>query len=230
MKNNLSVEASVCDNHASNISNFPQVLCKYGQSSGTLFIEKDSRKCFFYDLVHVNKNFRNNLLNKKRFVFPSVDFGGFYYDIHVTLGGISWKFLHVVYNKEEHSPPRKIQAKHHSCISHSIMQQWQQPNHIFLIEMMLQVSLNFLINCRLSLTLLSLNFYFNNRFSNAVISNDKNPKFLRAMVQWFKSWENSKLPNFEEVTSTFQTFSALQRNFLCQCSLIEDLLLDSGFE
>ena len=77
--------------------------------------------------------------------------------------------------------------------------------------------------------LLSLNFYFNNRFSNAVISTDKNPEFRRAMAQWFKSWENSKLPNFEEFTSTFQTFSALQRNFLCQASLIEDLL-DNGFE
>ena len=47
------------------------------------------------------KNVRNNLLNRKRFLFPSFRFTGFYDDITVQGGDISWRLLHQVREKDE---------------------------------------------------------------------------------------------------------------------------------
>ena len=47
------------------------------------------------------KNVRNNLLNRKRFLFPSFRFTGFYDDITVPGGDISWRLLHQVREKDE---------------------------------------------------------------------------------------------------------------------------------
>lgn len=69
MNNNFFVWATVCDNHALNISVFSRVLLEYWHT-GSLFIEKVPRKIYlFYDLVHLINNIRSNLLNQRRFVF-----------------------------------------------------------------------------------------------------------------------------------------------------------------
>ena len=47
------------------------------------------------------KNVRNNLLNRKRFLFPSFRSTGFYDDITVQGGDISWRLLHQVREKDE---------------------------------------------------------------------------------------------------------------------------------
>ena len=57
-------------------------------------------KSFFW-IVHLSNNIRNNLLNKKRFVFPSFSFSGFCDDIHFTWGKFSKKLLNIVYGKDE---------------------------------------------------------------------------------------------------------------------------------
>ena len=46
------------------------------------------------------KNIRNNLLNYKRFIFPSFKFHRFKDPINVPGGEIKWKFFHGVHEKD----------------------------------------------------------------------------------------------------------------------------------
>ena len=64
-------------------------------------MEYNSRKIYlFYDIVHLVKNIRNNLLNRKRFIFPRFSFHGFKDNIIVSGGEISWKLFHDVFEKD----------------------------------------------------------------------------------------------------------------------------------
>ena len=54
----------------------------------------------FFDVVHLIKNVRNNLLNRKRFTFPSFEFLDFYDDIKIPEGYISWKIFYEIYEKD----------------------------------------------------------------------------------------------------------------------------------
>ena len=61
-----------------------------------------SKIYLFYDNVHLLKNIRNNLLNSRKFVFPS--FSHSINDdciINVPAGYISWSDLHNIYDKDE---------------------------------------------------------------------------------------------------------------------------------
>ena len=59
--------------------------------------QKEKSKVYlFYDSVHLLKNIRNNLLNAKRFLFPSFLFQGFSEDIQFNGGEISWHLLNCV--------------------------------------------------------------------------------------------------------------------------------------
>ena len=75
----FKVRAVVTDNHSSNVSAFACLLKKYCNTSSTLFINhpayRNSLKTYlFYDMVHIIKNVRNNLLHAEKFVFPSFQF------------------------------------------------------------------------------------------------------------------------------------------------------------
>ena len=52
----------------------------------------------FFDAVHLIKNVRNNLLGKKRLIFPPFSFNGFQEKLDVPGGEISWKLLHDVHD------------------------------------------------------------------------------------------------------------------------------------
>ena len=67
-----------------------------------LYITLNNQKTYlFFDSVHLVKNIRNNLLNRKRFLFPTFNFTGFYDPISVSGGEISWRLLHEVYKKDQ---------------------------------------------------------------------------------------------------------------------------------
>ena len=55
----------------------------------------------FFDIVHWIKNIRNNLLNRKKFVFASSTFGLFKDVIDVPQGYISWRMFYDAYEKDE---------------------------------------------------------------------------------------------------------------------------------
>ena len=55
----------------------------------------------FFDIIHLLKNIRNNLLNQKKFLFPSFQFDLFHEAIHVPEGYISWRIFHEVHERNE---------------------------------------------------------------------------------------------------------------------------------
>ena len=75
------VRAVVADNHKSNVSAFTSMLKEYG-GEGDISIfhpayKNELKTYLFYDMVHIIKNVRNNLLSSKKFVFPDFKFDKF---------------------------------------------------------------------------------------------------------------------------------------------------------
>ena len=67
----------------------------------SLFMMRGEKKIYlFHDTVHLMKSVRNNLLNYKRFIFPSFKFDGLLDPIEVPGGAIHWKTFHDVYEKD----------------------------------------------------------------------------------------------------------------------------------
>ena len=76
-ENEFNVRGVSCDNHASNVSAYKKLSLSCGNTENNLFITVNEKKiCLFYDTVHLIKNIRNNLINRKRFFFPSFSFSG----------------------------------------------------------------------------------------------------------------------------------------------------------
>ena len=74
----FNVRAIVCDDHATNVNAYSLLLKESGQPSDSTFMMFGSKKIYLlYDTVHLIKSIRNNLLNYKRFFFPSFRFDGF---------------------------------------------------------------------------------------------------------------------------------------------------------
>ena len=97
----FNVRGVVCDDHSTNVNAYTQLLQEYGESTDDLFITLDGKKIYlFFDTVHLMKNVRNNLLSRKRFLFPEFNFTKFYDPIHVKGGSISWGLLHKVHDKD----------------------------------------------------------------------------------------------------------------------------------
>ena len=98
----LNVRAASCDNHAANVSTFTKLIMQFGEDNGSLFINLQSQKVYlFYDIVHLIKIVRNNLLRKKRLVFPQFSFFEFNDGATVNPGEISWKLFHHVYENDQ---------------------------------------------------------------------------------------------------------------------------------
>ena len=98
----FNVRAVICDNHAANVSAFTKLILQFGEDNESLFINFQSQKVYlFYDTVHPIKNVRNNLLSKKRLVFPQFSFFEFNDDVIVNPGEISWKLLYDVHEKDQ---------------------------------------------------------------------------------------------------------------------------------
>ena len=65
--------------HKPSFSAYIQLLVENGKAADDLFITLNGRKIYlFFDTVHLIKNVRNNLLIKKRFLFPDFNFTEFY--------------------------------------------------------------------------------------------------------------------------------------------------------
>ena len=63
-------------------------------------------KYFFFVSVHLLKNIRNSLLNKKKFIFPSFKFEISNISISSKEGYIALSDLHKVYNKDNALNPK----------------------------------------------------------------------------------------------------------------------------
>ena len=74
---------------------------KYGKIEQENVIRHPTNKEFkinlFYDAVNLMKNIRNNLLNTKRFIFPSFKSSS----INIPSSEITWKLIHDVYDRDK---------------------------------------------------------------------------------------------------------------------------------
>ena len=62
---------------------------------------RESRKVHLsFDTIHLIKNVRNDILNHKRFLFPSFTFNRFKDSINVTGRELKWKMLHDVFERD----------------------------------------------------------------------------------------------------------------------------------
>ena len=89
----FNARAVITDHHGSNVNAFHTLLNKY-EGDKQLFINHTAydglmRTYLFFDMVHLVKNIRNNLLNNKTFVFPSFEFNLFNDCIKVPGGFVS---------------------------------------------------------------------------------------------------------------------------------------------
>ena len=97
----LKIRGVVSDDHASNVSPNRILLSRFATCQNDLFIIFNEMKIYlFFDSVHLIKNIRNNLLNRKRFLFPAFSSTALYDNVCVTGGEISWALLHKVYEQD----------------------------------------------------------------------------------------------------------------------------------
>ena len=54
----------------------------------------------FYDMVHIIKNIRNNLVNSKKFIFPAFNFDQLRDKIFVPSGYVQWSLFHRLHEEE----------------------------------------------------------------------------------------------------------------------------------
>ena len=101
-ENEFRVRGIVSDDHSSNVNSYEELRSACDASVDDLYITLNNQKTYlFFDSVHLVKNIRNNLLNRKRFLFPTFNSTGFYDPISVSGGEISWRLLHEVYEKDQ---------------------------------------------------------------------------------------------------------------------------------
>ena len=99
----FNVRAVVTDNHSANVNAFSNLQTKYGASCYYIEHEKNNnrRTYLFYDNVHLLKNIRNNLLNVKKYVFPTFESKIGEETFSCPAGYISWSDLRRVYDKDK---------------------------------------------------------------------------------------------------------------------------------
>ena len=98
----MQVKGVICDNHPTNVSAYKKLIDEWGTTENSLFISLDglNKTYLFYDTVHLVKNIRNNLVGRKRFIFPPFSYSGFDEKIIVNRGEITWKLFHDVRERD----------------------------------------------------------------------------------------------------------------------------------
>ena len=92
----------MADNHLANVNTFNILLDKFeGYKTHYITLPHPPPKLFlFFDSVHLLKDIRNGLLNKKKFVFSAFTFEISNISVSSKEGYIAWSDLHKVYNKD----------------------------------------------------------------------------------------------------------------------------------
>ena len=97
----FSVRAILSDNHSSNVNAYCSLIEKFetGSSYCIQHPSNDKKTYLIFDTVHIMKNIRNNLLNKK-FVFPSFNFNESSITLSCPNRFIAWSDLHKIYEND----------------------------------------------------------------------------------------------------------------------------------
>ena len=238
----FQVRAVISDNHSTNVSAYSHLIEEYGFSKEIHGIKHPSKPSsviyLFYDSVHLIKNIRNNLLNHRRFIFPSFDFYQFLDPINVPAGEISWKLLHDVYDKDKSLQGNLKKAHKLSYKSlHPGDNKQSVPLALSIFDQSTSAAIQSyfenrqdaseflkLINTWWTIVNSKQQFNSNNRIGNAATLGDNKPLFLRKFADWLEGWQNLQTPNLQKFTLTKHTCSAMIITLHCTAALIEDLL------
>ena len=151
----------------------------------------------FFDSVHLLKNIRNSLLNKKKFVFPAFTFEISNVSVSSKKGYIAWSDLHKVYNKDNALNAKLYKAPKLTFKALHPSDNKQNVNLAVAIFHETTIAVcesyfpdradmsNFLrlISCWWTIANSRKNF-----LNNAVILNDGKIDFYKRLSDWIESW------------------------------------------
>ena len=230
------VRAVVSDNHSTNVSAFDFLRKRFKSESPLHFTNPaDNNKTYlFFDNVHLIKNIRNNLLNGKKFVFPSFNFDNGNIKIDCPDGYIAWSDLHRLYERDS---KLKGNLRKAPKLSYRALHPGNKKQNVPLALAIFDESTiagikdyyperndmsSFLSIINTWWLIANSKEQFNpNPIGNAVVDGDGKIQFFRELADWIEMWQKS--PNF---TLTAQTSGALITTLRAQAALIEDLLAE----
>ena len=178
----------ICDNHPSNVSAFKKLLECSNQDHDNLFMLYESRKFYLcFDTVRLIKNVRNNLLNHKRFLFPSFTFNGFKGTINLTGRELKWKMLHGGFEIEaqlDGAPKLTLKVLHPGSNKENVLLAL-----VIFDETTSAAIQSYFAQHSSAAQFLQLEFFSTtNYLRNAAVLGDEKPAFLRAFTAWLRDW------------------------------------------
>ena len=236
------VRGIVADNHSANVAAFNNILQMYSCDTDLCIQHpKNSTKTYmFFDNVHLLKNIRNNLLNSKKFVFPSFSF--FMKDQLISAsenGYVAWRDLHDVYDKDTKN---KANLRKAPKLTFKALHPGNNKQNVGLASAVFHestiaacksyfpnrkdaISFLTLINCWWTVVNSKTRFH-SNAMDNAVTADDRKLKFLNNFAMWLENWSqcSPSIFNFSK-----QTSNALIKTLRAKALLVEELL-EEGFE
>ena len=197
----------------------------------------------FYDSVHLVKNIRNNLLSRKKLIFPPFICEELDTPVRVAAGEISWSLLHRVHEEDEKCQGNlRAATKLTKEVLHPGNVKQSVPIALAILEPSTRAAIiRYFPQAQDSADFLELfhtwwmisnskvRINTSHQLGNAAIQGDGKPKFLRQFADWIEEWTTTKIPNCEKFTLSAQTSAAMIRTLRCHAALIEDLLSD-GFD
>ena len=236
----FNVRAVVTDNHSCNVSAFSKLKKSYNSvdSFSIKHPESKTKTYLFFDNVHLLKNIRNNLLNNRKFVFPSFSFRVGQTSIGCDGGYIAWADLNTVYEKDQslsanlknaHSLSWKALNPFNYKQSVSLALAIFSDTTIAAIKSYMPdredaASFLTLVNVWWT-TVNSKKRFCSNMLGNALVSGDGKIDFWFAFANWLDCWKSSaRLVCFSK-----QTFDALICTLRAQACLCKDFL-EEGYE
>ena len=231
MNSGFFIWAVVADNHSANVNAFNILIDKFeGDKTHYITLSNPPQKIFlFFDSVHLLKNIRNSLLNKKKFVFPAFTFEISNISVSGKEGYIAWSDLHKVYNKDNalnvklrKAPKLTLKALHPSDNKENV----NLAVAIFHETNIAGCESYFPDQADMSnfLRLVSCWWTIANFLNNAVILNDGKIDFYKRLYDWIESWAQ-----ISDFCLTKQTSKAFVITLRGQDMLMQELL-DEEYE
>ena len=228
----FNVRGTVCDDHSSNVNAYSKLSKSYGKD-GTYFIHHPSyegmlKTYLLFDSVHLIKNIRNNLLCRKKLVFPTFEFN--------NLTGL---LLHSVYEKDQNLEAHLKKA--HTLTyraTHPGDNKQSVPLALAIFDETTYAAIRsyfpnrkdaaaflHLISVWWSISNSKVRYNTNNYLGNGITMSGGKLEFLLKLADWVEEW--SKSPMF---TFTSQTTKALMTTLIRATAALAYDLLNESYE
>ena len=201
----FKVRGVVTDNHGANVVAFSTILRENIGDKCNYFIHPQAhfKTYVWYDPVHLLKNLRNNLLNRKKLVFPAFNFNLNGTEVSSEAGFITWGDLHKIHDMDAAMDgnlrmARKLtyQSLHPGNNKQSVSlalavfddstiaaARSYLPSRPDVSGFLLLINTWWMVSN-------SKSRYHQNPLGNAVIKDDYRLEFLSDLAGWFEQWSN----------------------------------------